>query len=117
MRQFYRFLNTENVRQDDPTSGIESPKQTRTLPKVLTEGEVDTLIKSCTEMSNGADGVRLACLLELIYATGVRVSELVSLTLDAIQDNGNYLVVTGKGGRERIGAFVTTCKRSLERLP
>ena len=113
MRQFYRFLNTENVRQDDPTSGIESPKQTRTLPKVLTEGEVDTLIKSCTEMSNGADGVRLACLLELIYATGVRVSELVSLTLDAIQDNGNYLVVTGKGGRERIVPLSQPAKEAL----
>lgn len=113
MRQFYRFLNTENVRQDDPTSGIESPKQTRTLPKVLTEGEVDTLIKSCTEMSNGPDGIRLACLLELIYATGVRVSELVSLTLDAIQDNGNYLVVTGKGGRERIVPLSQPAKEAL----
>ncbi len=113
MRQYYRFLMTENMRQDDPTNGIESPKQERTLPKILSEGEVDALIKGSTEMSKGSDGIRLACLLELIYATGVRVSELVSLKMESIQDNGNYLVVVGKGNKERIVPLSQPAKEAL----
>lgn len=113
LRQFYRFAVSENMRADDPTVGIESPKQTRTLPKILTEAEVDTLIKGATQMSSGPDGVRLACLLELIYATGIRVSELVSLTLESIQDNGNYLVIAGKGGRERVVPLSQPAKEAL----
>ena len=113
LRQFYRFAVGEGMRKDDPTVGIESPKQTRTLPKVLTEAEVDTLIKASTDMGKGSDGVRLACLLELIYATGIRVSELVSLTLESIQDNGNYLVIEGKGGRERVVPLSQPAKEAL----
>lgn len=113
LRQYYRFLNSENARQDDPTTGIESPKQEKVLPKILTEGQVDALIQGCTEMNDGPAGTRLACLLELIYATGVRVSELVSLTLDAIQDNGNFLIIAGKGGRERVVPLSEPAKNAL----
>lgn len=101
MRQFYRYLVSENVRQDDPTSTIESPKQGRTLPKTLSEEEVSQLIKTAGQ-GGGADSIRLVCLLEMLYATGLRVSELVGLPMSAIGENTEFLMVAGKGGSERM---------------
>lgn len=101
LRQFYRYLVSENIRKEDPTSAIESPKQTRTLPKTLSESEVSTLIKTAAG-GGGADSVRLVCLLEMLYATGLRVSELVGLPLSAIGEDMQFLMVAGKGGRERM---------------
>ena len=101
MRQFYRYLVSENKRQDDPTSTIESPKQGRTLPKTLSEEEVAQLIKTAGQ-GGGADSVRLVCLLEMLYATGLRVSELVGLPMAAIGENMEFMMVEGKGGRERM---------------
>ncbi len=101
LRQFYRYLISEGVREDDPTSTIESPKQGRTLPKTLSEEEVNTLIKTAGQKGS-AESVRLVCLIELLYATGLRVSELVGLPLSAIKDDQEFLVVEGKAGRERM---------------
>lgn len=101
MRQFYRYLTSENKRQDDPTTTIESPKQGRTLPKTLSEEEVSQLIKTAGQ-GGGADSIRLVCLLEMLYATGLRVSELVGLPMAAVSENKEYLMVEGKGGRERM---------------
>ncbi len=101
MRQYYRYLVSEDVRGDDPTTTIDSPKQGRTLPKTLSEAEVSQLIKTAGE-GGGADSVRLVCLLELLYATGLRVSELVGLQMAAIAENAEFLTVEGKGGRERM---------------
>ncbi|MEM8833878.1 MAG: site-specific tyrosine recombinase XerD [Pseudomonadota bacterium] len=101
MRQFYRYLVSENKRSDDPTTTIDSPKQGRTLPKTLSEAEVSQLIKTAGE-GGGADSVRLVCLLEMLYATGLRVSELVGLQMAAIGENTEFLTVEGKGGRERM---------------
>lgn len=101
LRQFYRYLVSENIRKDDPTSTIESPKQGRTLPKTLSEAEVSTLIKTAASQG-GADSVRLVCLLEMLYATGLRVSELVGLPMSAIGEDSQFLMVEGKGGRERM---------------
>lgn len=101
LRQFYRYLVSENIRKDDPTSAIESPKQARTLPKTLSESEVSSLIKSAAS-TGGSDSIRLVCLLEMLYATGLRVSELVGLPLAAISDDKQFLMVAGKGGRERM---------------
>ena len=101
MRQFYRYLVSENMRQDDPTSTIESPKQGRTLPKTLSEEEVSQLIRTAGE-GGGADSIRLVCLLEMLYATGLRVSELVGLPIAAVGENTEFLMVEGKGGRERM---------------
>ena len=101
MRQYYRYLVSEDMRQDDPTTTIESPKQGRTLPKTLSEEEVSQLIKTAGE-GGGADSVRLVCLLEMLYATGLRVSELVGLPMAAIGENTEFLMVEGKGGRERM---------------
>ena len=112
LRQFYRYLVSENMRKDDPTSSIESPKQTRTLPKTLTEAEVSTLIKTAGE-GGGADSVRLVCLLEMLYATGLRVSELVGLPMSAIGEDGQFLMVAGKGGRERMVPISEPAQKAL----
>ncbi|HYM73060.1 MAG TPA: site-specific tyrosine recombinase XerD [Stellaceae bacterium] len=101
MRQFFRFLLTEGVRQDDPTSGLDTPRLGRPLPKMLTEAEVARLI-AAAELWPGEEGVRLRCVLELLYATGLRISELITLPLAAAQRDPRFLLVRGKGGKERV---------------
>lgn len=101
LRQFFRFLTSENLRKEDPTRSIDPPKLGRSLPKYLSEDEVLALIKVVTSMS-GSDGARLKALLELLYATGLRVSELVGLPLGAIQFDRGMVQVRGKGGKERV---------------
>jgi integrase/recombinase XerD len=112
LRQFYRYLISENVRKDDPTSTIQSPKQVRTLPKTLTEAEVNSLITTAAS-GGGASSVRLVCLLELIYATGLRVSELVGLPFSAIGEDMQFLMVAGKGGRERMVPISDAAQKAL----
>ena len=101
MRQFYRFLTSEGYRKDDPASAIDSPKLGRVLPRVLGEDEVDRLLAAAAGHA-GPEGVRLVALLETLYATGLRVSELVGLPQSAIGRDGRALIVRGKGGRERM---------------
>ena len=113
LRQFYRYLVSENIRRDDPTSNIDSPKQTRTLPKTLSESEVSTLIKAAAQ-SGGADSARLVCLLEMLYATGLRVSELVGLPLSAIGEDMQFLMVAGKGGRERMVPLSEPAQKAIK---
>ena len=112
LRQFYRFLVSENTRQDDPTSTIESPKQGRTLPKTISESEVSALIKTAGEAGT-AESVRLVCLLEMLYATGLRVSELVGLPMSAIGENTQFLMVSGKAGRERMVPLSDPAQRAI----
>lgn len=114
LRQFYRYLVSENIRKDDPTSSIESPKQARTLPKTLSESEVSALIKTAGG-AGGADAVRLVCLLEMLYATGLRVSELVGLPLSSINDDRQFLMIAGKGGRERMVPLSEPAQKALTR--
>jgi integrase/recombinase XerD len=101
IRQFHHFLVTEGVRSDDPTASIEAPHQGRSLPKYLSEEEVEKLLDASRSI-NGADGIRLTALLELLYATGLRVSELVGLPLAAAARDPRFILVRGKGGRERM---------------
>ena len=114
LRQFYRYVVSENVRQDDPTSTIESPKQGRTLPKTLTEAEVSTLIKTAAT-DNSAESIRLVCLLEMLYATGLRVSELVGLPMSAISEGNQYIMVSGKAGRERMVPLSDPAQTALKK--
>lgn len=114
LRQFYRYLVSENVRKEDPTTSIDSPKQGRTLPKVLTEAEVTNLIKTAGA-SGGPEALRLVCLLEMLYATGLRVSELVGLPLSAIGEGNQFLLVQGKGGRERMVPLSEPAQKALSR--
>ncbi len=101
MRQFYRFLVSENRRADDPASALDSPRQGRPLPKILTEAEVTRMIGTA-QTRGGPEGLRLVALLEVLYATGLRVSELVGLPMSAILRDGRGLIVRGKGGKERM---------------
>jgi integrase/recombinase XerD len=112
LRQFYRFTVSENVRQDDPTSTIESPKQGRTLPKTLSEQEVNTLIKTAGSAGT-AESIRLVCLLEVLYATGLRVSELVGLPLSALGENNQFVMIAGKAGRERMVPLSDPAQKAL----
>lgn len=101
LRQFFRFLYAEGVRRDDPSATIDSPRAGRLLPKYLSEDEVARLLEAAGRKKD-PDGLRLAALMEVLYATGLRVSELVGLPLSAIDRDGRMLVVRGKGGRERM---------------
>jgi integrase/recombinase XerD len=101
IRQFFRFLLSDGVRADDPTSGLDAPRLGRPLPKILHENEVGRLIATAADWP-GEEGMRLRCILELLYATGLRVSELVTLPLAAAQRDPRFLLVRGKGGKERV---------------
>lgn len=99
--------------KNDPTATIESPKQTRTLPKTLSESEVDQLIKTAGE-SGTAESIRLVCLLEMLYATGLRVSELVGLPMSAIGEENQFIMVAGKAGRERMVPLTDPAQKALK---
>ncbi len=101
LRQFFRFLCSEHHRKDDPSRAIDAPKLGRSLPKYLSENEVEKLLQVVGRMK-GAEGARLKALLELLYASGLRVTELVSLPLTAVQHERGFVQVKGKGGKERV---------------
>lgn len=100
LRQYYRFLASEDIRADDPTRNIDAPRMGRALPKYLDEEEVLALL-NVIKKTQGADGARLRALLELLYAAGLRVSELVGLPLGAVSFDRGAVQVQGKGGKER----------------
>ena len=110
IRQFHKFLFSEGIRQDDPTGNLDSPKQAKPLPKIMSVEEVDRLIGlAASEMANTSvspakqvRSARLYCLVELLYATGLRVSELVSMPASAANAQGRFLTIVGKGRKERI---------------
>jgi integrase/recombinase XerD len=110
IRQLHRFLYAEGHRGDDPAAILEGPKRSRPLPKVLTIGDVDRLIAAAREAAEATQvpalerlrARRLHCLLELLYATGLRISELVALPASAARRDERMLIVRGKGGKERL---------------
>jgi integrase/recombinase XerD len=112
IRQFFRFLLTDSVRADDPTSGIDTPRLGRPLPKMLSEGEVSRLIDTAQRWPD-EEGVRLRCVLELLYATGLRISELVTLPLAAAQRDPRFMLVRGKGGKERVVPLTPPSREAL----
>ena len=101
IRRFFRFLIDEDIRRDDPVSTIDAPSVGRSLPKYLSEDEVDRLLMAVHDWP-GDEGVRFTALLEILYASGLRVSELVSLPISAITGDGRMLIVRGKGDKERM---------------
>jgi len=120
LRQFYRFLVTEGRRGDDPSSGIDSPRQGRALPKVLSEAEVGALLATAqaaaeagAQAGESPEALRLAALVELLYATGLRVSELAGLRLAAAQRDQRLLIVRGKGDKERMVPLSPAARQSL----
>jgi integrase/recombinase XerD len=101
LKQFFKFLHGEGLRDDDPTAVIDAPKRGRTLPKVLSEEEVSRLLDTAAE-DESAEGLRLRALMELLYATGLRVSELISLRVNAVTEDRDVILVRGKGDKERL---------------
>jgi integrase/recombinase XerD len=120
IRQFYRFLYAENHRRDDPAAVLEGPKRALSLPKTLSIADVDGLLKQAhaavAETQSAPErlrAARLACLLEVLYATGLRVSELVTLPATAARQDARMLVVRGKGDKERLVPLNDSAKAAM----
>jgi integrase/recombinase XerD len=120
-RHLFRFLLGEGVRDDDPAAILSGPKRGRTLPNVLSIGDVDRLLSQVKSTAERTDitpsqrirALRLSCLLEVLYATGLRVSELVTLPLGAARRDARMIVVRGKGGKERFVPLNETAKQAM----
>ena len=103
IKQLYRFAYEDGLRTDNPALKIKGPARARSLPKTLDHEEVDRLLSaSQTHGRNSADQLRNHCLMQLLYATGMRVTELVSLPVSAARGDPQWLLVRGKGGKERM---------------
>src|ERR1700716_883206 len=110
MRHLFRFLLNERIRSDDPAAILSGPKRGRGLPKVLSISDVDRMLTRAKELAETPEAsapqrlraMRLYCLLEVLYATGLRVSELVTLPLSASRREARMIVVRGKGDKERL---------------
>ena len=113
VRQFYRFVLGETWRSDDPSRRVDAPKRGRPLPKVLSREEVDRLI-AAAGARDGARGARLACMVELIYASGLRVSELTALPLAALARDPAFLMVRGKGEKDRLAPLNPAARQAVK---
>lgn len=113
LRQFYRFCLREGLILKDPMRKIDAPKKGRPLPKILSRSEIEALI-SASEAKDAAQGVRLRCLIDMAYASGMRISELVSLRFDSVKLDPNYLIIKGKGGTERLVPLNSSARLSLK---
>jgi integrase/recombinase XerD len=120
-RHLFRFLLNERVRGDDPAAILAGPKRGRSLPKVLSVADVDRLLTQAKAQAEAPDqpplqrlrALRLSCLLEVLYATGLRVSELVALPLSAARRDARMIVVRGKGSKERLVPLNESSKRAM----
>ena len=119
MRHLFRFLLNERVRGEDPAAILSGPKRGRGLPKVLSIADVDRMLTRAKELTQAATGLkqlramRLYCLLEVLYATGLRVSELVALPRTAARNDARMIVVRGKGNKERLVPLNDASRRAM----
>lgn len=121
IRQFFGFLVREGQISEDPTVGVRGPQLALPLPKTLSVAEVDRLLDAAVRRVEGTSGrerataLRLHCLVELLYATGLRVSELVSLPRSVLDGDARVLQIRGKGGRERLVPLNAPARSALDR--
>jgi integrase/recombinase XerD len=115
LRQFHRFLLSEGVRADDPTTLLDAPRLPRMLPKYLTEHEVEALLNAAKRMP-GQRGALARAALEILYTTGPRVSELLALPRRALASDATVLLIRGKGGKERIVPLSSKAKQAAAEL-
>ncbi len=118
LRQFFKFLYAEGLRTDDPTSVLDAPRKGRPLPKTMGIDAVTRLLaRAEAEAKEEGDGrlqrLRMHALVELLYATGMRVSELVSLPVTVLARDGRFLVIRGKGGKERLVPLSRTAETAV----
>jgi integrase/recombinase XerD len=117
LRRFYAFLYSDGVRKDDPTGAVQAPRLSRPLPKILSAGEALSLIETAQaaagDDSKKAERLRLVCIVEMLYASGLRVSELVALPLASVKNSERFMHVRGKGGRERLAPLGQAAREAL----
>ena len=113
VRQFYRFALGEGWRADDPSRRLDAPKQGRSLPRILSGDEIGRLL-AASAARDGAGGLRLVALVELAYASGLRVSELLGLRVEAVRRDPAFLIVRGKGGKERLAPLNTSAREAVK---
>src|SRR5690606_24107641 len=113
VRQFYRFALGEGWRADDPSRRLDAPKQGRSLPKTLSRDEIEALLAAASA-HDGAAGLRLIALVEMAYASGLRVSELLALKAEAVRRAPAYLIVRGKGGKERLAPLNAAAREAIK---
>jgi integrase/recombinase XerD len=114
LRQFYGFLHGEEIRPDNPTDAVESPRRARPLPKILSAGDMEKMIAAATaQAEKSAEGKRLLCAVEMLYAAGLRVSELAGLPLAAVKGKEGFLLVKGKGGKERLAPLNASARTAI----
>lgn len=118
VRQFYRFAMGEGWRTDDPSRRLDAPKQGRPLPRTLSHDEVERLLTATAAIDGAGQinegGIRLIALTELAYASGLRVSELLALKVEAVRRDPAYLIVRGKGGKERLAPLNATAREAVK---
>jgi len=115
IRHFYKFLLLDRKSKHDPTLNIESPRQWKILPKSLALSEIDEMVaREGSKPQSPALGVRNRALLELLYASGMRVSEIVNLRLEDLNLSSSCAIVRGKGDKERIVPFGVSARKALE---
>ncbi len=101
LRQFFGFLYAEDMRKDNPTDAVEAPKASRPLPKILSTADLEAMINAAGA-EDSPDAKRLTCIIEMLYAAGLRVSELAGLPLATIKNRDGFILIKGKGGKERL---------------
>jgi integrase/recombinase XerD len=127
LRQFYGFAFNEGWRKDDPTSAIDAPKRGRQLPKILSRDEIERLLDAARKLGSDTksekkkkkteknpEALRLVCIVELLYASGLRISELVTLPLAAASGKRGFVYVRGKGGKERLAPLNPSANKAIE---
>ena len=117
LRQFYGFLLDEGLRADDPSPALPRPRTRRPLPRLLSHAEVEAMLRRAEEeaAADRPEAVRLLTLLELLYGSGLRATELVSLPRNAVPRDAPFLTVTGKGGQQRMVPVSTRARHALSR--
>ncbi len=113
IRQIYRFAFDEGWREDNPGAQISGPKKARKLPSVMSEKDVDRILQGARNYGRPRDRTRNICMMELLYATGLRVSELVALPVAAVRGDPRMILIKGKGDRERMVPLSETAKEAV----
>lgn len=113
LRQFYGFLFTEEMRSDNPTEAVDSPKGGRPLPKILSTGDMARMIQTAAE-DKSAEGMRLSAIVEMLYAGGLRVSELAGMPLASVKGKEGFVLVKGKGGKERLAPLNAGARSAIQ---
>jgi integrase/recombinase XerD len=113
LRQFYGFLYTEGMRDDDPTQTIAAPQARRPLPKILSGDDLEAMLRVAAE-DTSPEGLRLSLIVEMLYGGGLRVSELAGLSLAAVAGRAEFIRVTGKGQKERLSPLSPAARAALD---